>query len=84
MVIYIDSDSIDDVTDQKSTPKCCFSLNLTTMSWFSQKQNSATLIYAKDEYMEASQATCEAIWIHKLLVGLFGQELRPTMIYCDN
>jgi hypothetical protein len=25
--------------------------------------------------MAASQASCEAIWLHKLLVGLFGQEL---------
>ena len=36
------------------------------------------------EYMAASQANCEAIWLHKMLVGLFGQELRPTMIFCDN
>ena len=34
--------------------------------------------------MAANQANCEAIWIRKLLVGLFGQELRPIMIYCDN
>ena len=36
------------------------------------------------EYMAASQASCEAIWLRKLLVGLFGRELRPTTIYCDN
>jgi hypothetical protein len=34
--------------------------------------------------MAASQASCEAIWLHKLLVGLFGHELRPTVIHCDN
>ena len=34
--------------------------------------------------MATSQASCEAIWFHKILVGLFGQELRPTVIYCDN
>ena len=34
--------------------------------------------------MVASQASCEAIWLRKLLVGLFGRELRPTIIYCDN
>ena len=34
--------------------------------------------------MATSQASCEAIWLRKLLVGLFGQELRPTTIYCDN
>ena len=34
--------------------------------------------------MAASQASFEAIWFHKMSVGLFGQKLRPTMIYCDN
>jgi hypothetical protein len=34
--------------------------------------------------MAASQANCEAIWIRKMLVGLFGQEMPPTVIHCDN
>ena len=34
--------------------------------------------------MAASQAACEAIWMQKILVGLFGQRMDPTMIYCDN
>jgi len=34
--------------------------------------------------MEASLAACEAIWMRKILVGLFGSHLDPTMIYCDN
>ena len=39
---------------------------------------------AEAEYMAASLATCEAIWIRKILVGLFGSHLDPTVIYCDN
>eukprot|EP01018_Ginkgo_biloba_P021684 Gb_35290 [translate_table: standard] len=34
--------------------------------------------------MAASQASCEAIWLRKLLVGLFGQQWQPTVIYYDN
>ncbi len=34
--------------------------------------------------MAASQAACEAIWMRKILVGLFGQMMDPTVIYCDN
>eukprot|EP01018_Ginkgo_biloba_P008425 Gb_40419 [translate_table: standard] len=34
--------------------------------------------------MAGSQASCEAIWLRKLMVGLLGQELQPTVIYCDN
>jgi hypothetical protein len=36
------------------------------------------------EYMAASQASCEAIWLRNMLVGLFGQEMSPTVIHCDN
>ena len=34
--------------------------------------------------MAASSATREAIWIRKLLVGLFCQITKPSMIHCDN
>ena len=36
------------------------------------------------EYMVASLASCEAIWLRKMLTGIFGQELDSTIIYCDN
>ena len=38
----------------------------------------------KVKYMAASQAACEAIWMRKILVGLFGSHLDLTMIHCDN
>ena len=34
--------------------------------------------------MATSQAACEAIRMWKILVGLFGQMMDPTVIYCDN
>jgi hypothetical protein len=34
--------------------------------------------------MVSSQANCEAIWLHKMLVGMFGQEMPPTVIHRDN
>ena len=38
---------------------------------------------AEVEYMEAIQAACEAIWMRKILVGLFGSQMDPTVIHCD-
>ena len=84
LVGYTDSDWAGSVVDRKSTSGCCFSLGSTTVLWFSRKHKSVALSSAEPEYMAASQASCEALWLHKLLVNLFGQELRPTMIYCDN
>ena len=36
------------------------------------------------EYIVASMVTCEAIWLWKLLVALFGQKVETTVIHCDN
>jgi hypothetical protein len=54
------------------------------VSSFSRKQKSVALNSIEAEYMAANQASCEALWLRKLLVRLFGVQLRPTMIYCDN
>eukprot|EP00253_Pinus_taeda_P026258 PITA_26258 len=48
------------------------------------KHRSVALSLAKAEYMVVSQATYEAIWMRKILVGMFDQQMDPTMIYCDN
>jgi hypothetical protein len=84
LIGYSDSDWAGCVSDRKSTSGCFFGLGSTVVSWFSWKQNSVALSSAEAEYMATSQANREAIWLHKLLVGLFGVEMRPTMIYCDN
>jgi hypothetical protein len=54
------------------------------VSWFSWKKNSMALSSVEAKYMAASQASCEVLWLCKMLVGFFGMQLRPTMIYCDN
>ena len=81
---YTDSDWAGCASDRKSTSRRCFGLGSAVVSWFSRKQKSVALSLSEAEYMAASQASCEAIWLRKMLVGLFGQRLRPTVIYCDN
>jgi hypothetical protein len=68
----------------KSTSGCCFGLGSGVVSWFSRKQKSVALGSVEAKYMAASQASCKTIWLRKLLVGLFGQELSPTVIHYDN
>ena len=81
---YTDFDWAGSVSDRKSTSGCCFGLGSTVVSWLSRKQKSVALSSAEAEYMAASQAACEAIWLRKILCGLFDLELGPTEILCDN
>eukprot|EP00253_Pinus_taeda_P011679 PITA_11679 len=71
-------------TDRKSTSRGIFSIGSTTVPWYSRKQISVALSSGEAEYMVAILASCEAIWMRKILVGLFGSHLEPTVIYCDN
>ena len=72
------------ISDRKSTSGGCYSLGSAMISWFSRKQSSVALSTAEAEYIVASYASCEAIWLRKLLSGLFNLELETTVILCDN
>lgn len=54
------------------------------ISLCSRKQTLVSLSTAEVEYIVACVATREALWLCKLLTGLFGQSLDPTIIHCDN
>ena len=84
LVGYTDSDWASSIEDRKSTSGCCFSLGSVVISWFSRKQTSVALSSAKAEYIAACMAAWEVLWLRKLLVGLFGHMLEPTMIRGDN
>eukprot|EP00253_Pinus_taeda_P007124 PITA_07124 len=81
---FTDADWAGSPTDRKSTSGGVFNIRSTAVSWYSKKQRSMALSSAEAEYMAASLAACEAIWMRKILVGLFGSHLEPTVIYCDN
>ena len=51
------------------------------ISWCSKKQFCVALSTGEVEYVAAS---CEAIWLRKLLFDLNDLQLDATCIYCDN
>jgi hypothetical protein len=81
---YTDSDWVGSVADWKSTSGCCFSLGSGMISWFNRKQSSVALSTAEAEYIAACSASSEAVWLWKLLAGVFDLELEVTCIWCDN
>jgi len=81
---YTDADWAGNVEDRKSTSGCCFSLGSASISWMSRKQKSVALSTAKAEYIAASMASCEAVWLRKLFSELFGFTLDTIVILCDN
>ena len=81
---FTDSDWIGNVKDRKSTSGCCFNLGSVMISWFSRKQTSVELSTVEAEYITSCSACTEAIWLRKLLSGLFDVLMDPTSIWCDS
>jgi hypothetical protein len=83
---YTDSDFQSDIDDRRSTSGFVFLLGKGAFSWRSFKQSTTADSTTEAEYVAASEAAKEAVWIRKFL-----QELEvvpsieaPIPLYCDN
>ena len=54
------------------------------ISWFSRKQSYVELSTAEAEYFIACSASCEVVWMQKLLSNLFDVQIDDTCIHRDN
>jgi len=55
-----------------------------TISWSSRKQELVALSTAEAEYIAATHATKEGIWLQRLIGELYNVVITPTTLYCDN
>ncbi|UYV70125.1 hypothetical protein LAZ67_7001880 [Cordylochernes scorpioides] len=83
-ISFSDADFAGDLDTRKSTTGYVFMLNNGPISWCSQKQNCVSLSTTESEYIAASKATKEAIWLRQLLRELHQEQVKPTTIFCDN
>jgi hypothetical protein len=74
---FTDSDWMDSTVDRKSTSGYCFSLGSTMISWSNRKQGSIAQTIAEAEYIVASAASREVVWLRKLLSNLFKLSWNP-------
>lgn len=72
------------VDDRKSVSAYVFNLESGAIAWSSKKQASVALSSAEAEYIAASGAACEAIWLRRVLEDLGFKQEKPTVIYCDS
>ena len=84
LIGYTDSDWAGSIDDRKSTTGYIFLLGSKIISWATKKQKTVALSSAEAEYMAATSATCEAVWLRRIMENLHQRVDRPTKIYCDN
>lgn len=81
---YADADWGGDKEDRKSTTGYIFLLCNAPVTWASKKQSTIAVSSTEAEYLAASQATKEALWLRKLLSECGFPQTNPTVIFEDN
>ena len=83
---YTDASFQTDKDDSKSQSGFVFCLNGGAVSWKSSKQETVVDSMIEAEYIAASEAAKEAIWIRKIVsdLGVVPSASSPVDLYCDN
>lgn len=81
---FSDSDLAGNFEDRKSTGGMAFYLNESLITWVSQKQRCVALSSCEAEFMAATAAACQGIWLHKVLSQVAGIQPGPVVLYIDN
>ena len=84
LVGYSDADFAGDVETRRSTSGFLFELAGGPVTWSSQRQKLVTLSTTESEYVAASSACKEAVWLRKLLRNLNCGSEKATVIFVDN
>jgi hypothetical protein len=70
--------------DRRAISGYAFLLNGGAMSWACKKQDIVPLSTTKSEYIAATHAAKEAIWLRSLLFQIFGPYRDTTTLFSDN
>ena len=61
-----------------------FHFRTSVVSWASKKQPKVTLSSVEAQYVVATSAACQAVWMRRVLKYLSQNHQEPTTICCDN
>ncbi|XP_057788404.1 secreted RxLR effector protein 161-like [Salvia miltiorrhiza] len=83
---FTDSSFQSDKDDSKSMSGFIFTLNGGAICWKSSKQETVADSTTEAEYIAASDAAKEAVWIRNFIqeLGVVPSVVDPVPIYCDN
>ena len=84
LISYTDSDWAGCADDRKSTSGYAHSFGSGVISWASKKQQTIALSSSEAEYMAATSAACQTVWLRRILADLKEKQDEATIMFCDN
>jgi hypothetical protein len=80
---YVDSDMAGDKDSRRRTTGYVFTIGGTTVSWISKLKKVVALSTTKAEYVAATEASKEMIWLQRFMEEL-GKKQENNKLYCDS
>jgi hypothetical protein len=84
LVGYTDSDHGADVVERRSTGGMAFYLNENLITWCSQKQKTVALSSCESEFMAATAAAKQALWLRNMISEITKEKPKAVTLYVDN
>ncbi|GJR24425.1 ribonuclease H-like domain-containing protein [Tanacetum coccineum] len=84
VIAYSNSDWAKCPVTRRLVSGYCVFVNGSLVSWKSKKQTTLSKSSAEAEYRAMASATCEVMWVLKILKDLGQNDLTPVALYCDN
>jgi hypothetical protein len=84
LIGYSDSDHAGDIDTSKSTSGIIFFFSKSLVSWQLVKQQVVTLSSCEAEYIVASTALTQTLWLVRLLGGLLGRDTGVVKLRVDS
>ena len=81
---FVDADWAGDSNDRRSTTGYCFDIGSAVVSWCSKKQDTVALSSSEAEYVAATMAAQECVWLKRLIGDMLSNVDYPVQIKCDN
>ncbi|CAJ2666383.1 unnamed protein product [Trifolium pratense] len=81
---FSDSDWAGSIDDMKSTSGYCFSLGSGVFSWCTKKQETVAQSTAEAEFIAATAAVNQVVWLKKILFDLHLQQNHKIEVFIDN
>lgn len=84
LIGYSDADYAADLDTRRSTTGYIFTMTGGCIAWSSKRQACVSLSTTEAEFIAASEATKEAMWLRKLLSDIGHESVSPTLLFIDN
>ncbi|KAK9076083.1 hypothetical protein SSX86_004416 [Deinandra increscens subsp. villosa] len=84
IVGYSDSSFGCDVEDRRGTTGTIFYYSGNVITWTSQKQHTVALSSCHAEYMAATEAACQALWLRNIFSEITGEQPQCVELRVDN